>query len=76
MQTRADIKYLIDIKNLYVWYKYHFEENVVWKTQLKTQLIKTCLFETMFQSKKAKKKPCTANQLTGFNAILNIDKNG
>ena len=30
----------------------------------------------MFQSKKAKKEPCIASQLTGFCAILNIDKNG
>ena len=76
MQTRAEIKYLIDIKNLYALYTFHVEENFVEKTQLKTHQIKTYLFETMFQSKKAKKEPCNANQLTGFYAILNIDRNG
>ena len=76
MQTRAYIKYLIDIKNLYALYLCRVEGNVVEKPQLKKQLIKTCLFETMFQSKKANKEPCIANQLTGFYATLNIVKNG
>ena len=44
-------------------------DDVVEKTQLKTQLLRTYLFETN------RSKLCIANQLTGFYAILNIDKN-
>ena len=61
------------MKNLYVLHTCNIEGNVVEKTQLCTQLLKTCVFETLFQSKRS--QTCIANQLTGFYAIFNIDKN-
>ena len=73
METRPEIKYLIDIKDLYVLYTCNIEENVGEKTQLDTQLLKTCVFETLFQSKRS--QTCIANQLTDFYAIFNVDKN-
>ena len=45
-------------------------DDVVEKTQQKRQLLKTYLFE------KNRSKLCIVNQLTGFYAILNIDKTG
>ena len=66
MQTRADIKYLIDIKNLYALYTCHVEENFVEKTQLKTHQIKTYLFETMFQSKKSQKGTLQCQSIDWF----------
>ena len=61
------------MKNLYVLHTCNIEENGVDKTQLCTQLLETSVFETLFQSKRS--QTCIANQLTGFYAIFNIDKN-
>ena len=43
------------------------------KIQLKTQLLKACLFQTMFQSNRS--QSYIVMKLTGCYAILSIDKN-
>ena len=54
-------------------YTCNIEKNVLEKTRLYTQLLKTCLFETLFPSKR--NQTCIVNELSGFYAIFNIDKN-